>query len=131
MITVLLIIALLIAIIAVIFALQNTAMVTVAFFAWQFEQSLALVLLITVIVGVIIGVLTVLPGTIRNRWRLSGQKKKLDALDKKLKEEVRKREDLETQVLALQSPPPAKPESPAPAGETAGPVEPLPAGPAG
>lgn len=129
MMTILLILALLIAIIAVIFALQNTAMVIVSFFAWQFEQSLALVLLITVIVGVLIGVLTVLPGSIRSRWRLSGQKKKMDALDKKLKEEIGIREDLERKISALQNPPSPSPEPPAAAGETMAQAEPPTAGP--
>lgn len=55
MITLLLILALIIAVIAVIFALQNTAAVSVSFFVWQFNQSLALVLLLAAFVGVIIG----------------------------------------------------------------------------
>ncbi len=52
MITLLLILALIIAVIAVIFALQNTAAVSVSFFVWQFNQSLALVLLLAAFVGV-------------------------------------------------------------------------------
>ncbi len=122
--TFLLIIALLIAIVAVIFALQNTALIMVSFFAWQFEQSLALVLLLTVILGVLIGVLTILPGSIRSKWRLSSQKKKLDALEKSLLAEQTKREEVEKQLVLLQNPPPAEPEPGPPAANQNPPVEP-------
>lgn len=122
--TFLLIIALLIAIVAVIFALQNTAMITVSFFAWQFEQSLALVLIITVILGVLIGVLTILPGSIRSKWRFSNQKKKLDALEKSLLAEQTKREEVEQRLNLLQNPPPAIPEPVPPAADQNPPVEP-------
>jgi len=113
--SILLIFALLIAIVAVIFALQNTAAVTVSFFAWQFHQSLALVLILTVIVGVLIGILTILPGSIRNRWRLSNQRKKIDALEKSLQSEKVQREDVLRQLELLKNPPatPEAPDSPA------------------
>lgn len=122
--TILLIIALIITILAVIFALQNTAAVTVTFFAWQFDQSLALVLIITIILGVVIGLLTILPGSVRNKWKLSNLRKKSDALDKKLKEETAKREEVERQLLLLQNPPPFEPEHSHPANGQISQVEP-------
>lgn len=122
--TILLIIALIITILAVIFALQNTATVTVTFFAWQFDQSLALVLIITIILGVVIGLLTILPGSVRNKWKLSNLRKKSDALDKKLKEETAKREEVERQLLLLQNPPPFEPEPSHPANGQISQVEP-------
>jgi putative membrane protein len=76
MITVFLVLGLIIAVVAVIFALQNTAAVTVSFFIWQFDQSLALVLLLAVALGVLIAVLTLLPTVIREKWQLSGRRKK-------------------------------------------------------
>ena len=57
-----LILALAFAIVAVIFALQNTAVVTVTFFSLSFEGSLALVILVVVAVGILIGVLVMAPG---------------------------------------------------------------------
>jgi lipopolysaccharide assembly protein A len=78
---ILLILALLIAIVAVIFALQNVAGVTVTFLIWSIHSSLALVLLVTLAAGVIIGLLTSLPASVRNKWSSSGQKKKLTALE--------------------------------------------------
>jgi len=85
MVSVYLILALLIAVVAVIFALQNTARVTVAFLLWQFDQSLALVLLLSLAIGVIIGLLTIFPTVVRSKIAASNQKKKLDSLEKEIK----------------------------------------------
>lgn len=106
MISILLILALLIAIVAIIFALQNTAAVTVSFFVWQFHQSLALVLIVTAIVGVLIGILTVLPGSIRGKWRGVNQRKRIDALEKSLQSEKVQREEVQRQLDLLKNPPP-------------------------
>lgn len=46
-----LIVAIIVAILAVVFALQNAVPITVSFLTWRFESSLALVLLITVALG--------------------------------------------------------------------------------
>jgi uncharacterized integral membrane protein len=109
MISILLILALLIAIIAVIFALQNTAAVTVSFFVWQFHESLALVLLLTIVVGVLIGIFTILPGSMRNRWRLTTQRKKMNNLEKMLQQEKIQREDAVRQLEILKNPPVVNP----------------------
>jgi len=107
MVPVLLVLALLIAILAVIFALQNTALVAVTFLVWKFEQSLALVLLLAVAAGVLVGLLTLLPANLRQRFQLSGQRKKIEGLEKnlndmKLKEEARLKQEAEKVKPALQ-----------------------------
>lgn len=107
--SILLILALLIAIVAVVFALQNTAAVTVSFFVWQFDQSLALVLLLTVALGVLIGIFTVLPGALRSKWRLKSQRKKMDGLEKSLQQEKIQREDALRQLELLKNPPVSTP----------------------
>ena len=116
--SILLILALLIAIIAVIFALQNTTAVTVTFFVWQFDQSLALVLLLTVAVGVLIGIFTVLPGAARSKWRLNSQRKKIDNLEKTLQQEKIQREDALRQLEVLKNPPVVTPTAATPNSET-------------
>jgi len=105
MVTVFLILALIVAIIAVIFALQNTAAVTVSFIVWQFDQSLALVLLLSVAIGVIIGLLTILPTVIRNKWQLTGKKKTIESLEKNLNETKLKLEDAERRISSMESQP--------------------------
>jgi len=124
MMSILLILALLIAIIAVVFALQNTMAVTVSFFVWQFDQSLALVLLLTVAVGVLIGIFTVLPGAARSKWRLNSQRKKMEALEKNLQQEKIQREEAVRQLELLKNPPVVTPSAAATAGDT--PPAPLP-----
>jgi len=61
-----LILALAIAIVAVVFALENTMMVTVSFLGNTVEGSLALFILISVGVGALIGVLIMIPGRIKS-----------------------------------------------------------------
>ena len=114
MITLLLILALIIAVIAVIFALQNTAAVSVSFFIWQFNQSLALVLLLAAFVGVIIGLLTILPGSIKTRWQLAARNKKIASLEREIEELREKLTSAEQRLQALQLTPPAEQSSASP-----------------
>jgi uncharacterized integral membrane protein len=74
-------IALVIAILAVLFALQNLVTVTVSFLFWSIQGSLALVLLVTLAAGVLISVLASLPSLARGRWSATRQQKKLAALE--------------------------------------------------
>ena len=63
----LLVLALLIALLTVVFALQNITPVTVGLFAWSFEGSLALVVLVALTVGALVGILASLPAVLRAR----------------------------------------------------------------
>jgi uncharacterized integral membrane protein len=98
---ILLIFSLLIAIIAVIFAVQNTTTITVNFLFWTFQSSLALVLLIALSVGALISILASTPSLLRDKWTIRSHRKKvvelesvlddhktkLDAAQKKLQEQ--------------------------------------------
>jgi putative membrane protein len=106
----LLILALIVAVAAFIFALQNTAIIPVTFFVWQFNQSLALVLLLALAAGVLIGLFTILPGAIRTKWRTSVQRKRIESLEKTLQETQFKLEQAKLEIVALQQ----KPETSAP-----------------
>lgn len=85
-----LIIALLIALVAVIFAVQNTAMVTISFLVWNFNHSLAVIILLTIFTGVLISILMSAPGWIKNRLALASLRKKIKELETKLKKEEEK-----------------------------------------
>ncbi len=93
-------IALIIAIIAVIFALQNAITITVSFFIWQFDGSLALILLLTLALGFLISFFSTLPALIRRSWTIAGQKRKLAAIEKQLQESETKNETLDQQLKA-------------------------------
>jgi putative membrane protein len=96
------IIALIIAVVAVIFALQNLAAVTVTFFFWSFHGSLALVLLLSVAAGVLISLLAGLPGMIRSRWTVASHKKKMVALESERNEHKTRSEEAEKEVRLLE-----------------------------
>jgi len=93
-----LILALVFAIIAVIFALENTDVVTVSFLSMSIEGSLALILLASVAIGILIGILLMTPGTIKRNLALSGEKKKLKTAEKELDDKKSKLTELEEKV---------------------------------
>jgi uncharacterized integral membrane protein len=99
-----LILALAFAIVAVIFALQNTEVVTVAFFSLSYEGSLALVILVAVALGILIGVLVMTPGNIRNKISSTRNRKKVSSLEASLDEQKSK-------LAALEKPVPPEPEA--------------------
>lgn len=86
----LLLLALIIAIIAVIFAVQNPAATTVSFIWWEFDSSLALVLLLTFAIGLLVGILAMTPAIIRRSISNSSRKKQISSLETEL-EDYKKR----------------------------------------
>lgn len=73
----LIILALVIALGTVLFALQNTTRVVINFFGWQFQGSLALILLITLALGVLVGLLVEAPSVVRRSLQASGHKRQV------------------------------------------------------
>jgi uncharacterized integral membrane protein len=71
--TVALITIIILAVVSVVFAVQNSAVITVSFLAWQVDASLALILMITLVVGILIGYLAGLPSV----WRRSSETRQL------------------------------------------------------
>ena len=78
---------------AVIFALQNIAVITVTFLAWQLEGSLAVILLLAMLTGLLVGILISLPNIIRSKFQIAslrkqniGMKEKTFALEKELQD---------------------------------------------
>lgn len=76
--------------VAVVFALQNVAVITVTFFAWQLTGSLALILSLAIGMGVLVTILMILPGSIDNYFRYKRLKKE----NTRLEEELRKQREL-------------------------------------
>ncbi len=79
-----LILALVIAVLAVIFALQNVMTVVISFFAWHVTGSLSLVLLVTLAIGVVIGLLVLMPSLLKGSLQASGHRRRIDSLEKEL-----------------------------------------------
>ena len=103
-----LIIVLLFAVMAVIFAVQNVEVVPISFLFWETGGSLALVLLLALVTGVVIGLLVTLPNRIKFSRQLSKRKKEIAGLEdtvqeqasriNALEEEAAVKEELETPV---------------------------------
>ncbi len=60
---------------ALLFALQNTEVVALTFLGYQFESSLALLVLVSVGVGILISILAFIPSAIARSLRIMGLKK--------------------------------------------------------
>jgi lipopolysaccharide assembly protein A len=81
-----LVLALAISILAGIFALQNSVPITVWFLFWEFEGSLALVLLCTFALGVVVSLLVSAPAMIRKRLAVANQNRRINELEKRLEQ---------------------------------------------
>ena len=96
--------ALVVAIVAVIFASQNAAPVLVRFFGWQAQESMALVLLLAFALGVAFGLLVSVPPMIGRVRKIAQLKRKVDEQAYDL-ETARKLSDATTQLEAVRTAP--------------------------
>lgn len=87
---ILFILGLLLGAVAVVFALQNITIVTVTFFTWQLEGSLALIIGVSLLTGILITILTTIPQNISSYFK----NKKLFKQNQGLEEELRKQKEL-------------------------------------
>ncbi len=77
-----LITAIIIALVTVVFALQNANPVTIKFFVWSVpDTSLSLVLIITLATGLIAGLLFAVPGNYRKNKTISELKRRVSDLE--------------------------------------------------
>lgn len=97
----LLIIAVVIAILAVIFALQNADPITVSFLFFQVESSLALVLLLTLFTGIVLGIIVLVTRMFKMQRKISAHKKEILDLEDRLQKALERK--------AERIPPPQQP----------------------
>jgi len=76
------IILLLVAIVAVVFAFQNSAVITVAFFSWSLSGSLSLFLIVTMAAGFLFGTLMMMLSNFMRTRLASSLKRQIAALKK-------------------------------------------------
>ena len=77
----LLIIAIILAALTALFAIQNSSVITVWFLGWEWDASLALVLILTLGVGILIGYLAGLPSSLKKGSQLRQVKRDIGALE--------------------------------------------------
>jgi uncharacterized integral membrane protein len=97
-----LIIGLILGALFVIFALQNTAIVTIAFFSWQLTQPLAFVLLGTLVAGGVVALLVLLPSVMRDEMLFTLVRSERDDLEEELR---RMKTELRRRPYATDTPP--------------------------
>ncbi len=68
----------------VVFAWQNSTVVTVYFLAGRFEASIALLVMVALLLGIFIGVLTLLPSFLKRSWQLRKEIKRFNRLQGKI-----------------------------------------------
>ena len=112
----LLILGIAFAAIAILFALQNSAVVTVTLGLWQFESSLAITLLICLGIGVLITALVTTPSIVGLNWTNS-------RLQKEVARQQEQNELLARRVDALQAAP-VQPKADGPQAAAANPDKP-------
>ena len=77
----LLIVAIVLAALSALFAIQNASVVTVSFLGWEWEASLALVLILTLGTGILVGYLAGLPSKLRKERQLRRTRRQLAGLE--------------------------------------------------
>lgn len=77
------VIATLLGIVCVVFALQNDVPVTVTLLVWRFDGSLAMVLLVAFALGALVLGLATTPSTLRRQWASRRQQKRIRELEAK------------------------------------------------
>jgi putative membrane protein len=94
-----LVFSLLVALVAVVFAVQNAQPVRVTVFSWYFESYLVVILLLSFAAGVLAALLASIPGRVRKNSELR---------------EYRRREGQAQKQAAKSPPPPHQPTPPTP-----------------
>lgn len=93
-----LILGFLLGVAALLFALQNTTVVALTFLGWQFESSLAVLVLTALTTGVLISLLASIPSFISSSMRIRGLKKE----NRKLAEEVDTQRQANNSVVVIE-----------------------------
>lgn len=99
-----LVLALLMAIVMVFFALENPTMVTVSFFGYAAQGSLALIIMVAMGIGVLIGLLVMIPGRIKSGLSNARNRKEIGSLEASLEEHKTKLASLEKLVESASPP---------------------------
>ncbi len=119
---ILVIVFLLLAVLAVILALQNTAPTTVTLLAWSLHGPLALVLLVALGVGLLAAFLALSPIVARDRWTIRSLRKRRAELEAALSDYQARLNDAQDRLQQQATPKPVEAPPPLPSGSGSGPA---------
>jgi uncharacterized integral membrane protein len=83
-----LIVALVIAVVTLVFAVANGTPVTVNLVFTQIPTQLSLAILVPFVAGVVVGLLVMVPGSVKNRFAIASHKRRIGALEKSMPKET-------------------------------------------
>jgi uncharacterized integral membrane protein len=83
---VLIILAVLLALLVTVFAVQNIAPTAIQFLFWNVTGSLALILMVTFSVGILIGLMIMIPASVRGRFQAADLRRAVKSLESRLDE---------------------------------------------
>jgi len=98
-----LVLALIIALIAVVFTIQNAALVTVTFLVWDLNHSLAFVVLLAILAGVLISQFVAMPTRLKRKVEITNQTKKIKEMETELMSSKVRMEALKQEVEVYRS----------------------------
>lgn len=88
---------------ALLFITQNTAVVPLTFLSWQFESSIAVLLLLAILVGILLTFLMVLPSAIGDAFHMRKLQKHNEALAREAEEQRQVANDATARLAATDS----------------------------
>ncbi len=97
-----LILALVLALFAIIFAFQNPIVIVIRFGLWAFQASLVFILLLTLVVGFIVGLLISMPAIVKRTWMSSKRKRTIEELEEELHQQTQLVEDQKRRIEFLE-----------------------------
>ena len=100
---IMLVFSLIIAFVAIVFAIQNTVVTPIRFMIWESEGSLALILFIALVAGALISYLATAPGQLRRRMTISSQRKQIAEAEGKLASSQAELVQVQAQLQAIEA----------------------------
>ena len=87
---------------AIVFILQNTAVVALTFLGWQFESTIAVIVILAILVGAVLALLLTLPGAIGSSFKMRALNKNNEALAREAELHRQSAEQAKSQLIAAQ-----------------------------
>lgn len=88
---------------ALLFVTENTAAVALTFLHWQFQSSLAVVILLAILVGIVLTLLMLLPGVIGDSFYMRRLRKHNEALAREAEAQRQAAHDAQVRLAATDS----------------------------
>jgi uncharacterized integral membrane protein len=90
----------------ILFVLQNTAVVALTFLGWQFESSIAVLVILSVLIGAVLAALVTLPSAIGSSFAIRRLRKHNVTLAREAEAHKQAADEASAKLIAAQTPQP-------------------------